>query len=74
MVNQLRDGSQRLAVLAAELHGVSPLATLDRGFAVVTDAQGRVLRDAADLQAGQAVRARLARGEFQAKVVKTSEG
>jgi exodeoxyribonuclease VII large subunit len=47
---------------------VSPLATLGRGYAIVTDAAGHVLQGAADVQPGQRVTARLARGGFRAEV------
>lgn len=37
---------------AARLHALSPLATLERGFAVASDASGRTLTRAADFAAG----------------------
>jgi len=49
---------------------VSPLATLERGYAIVTDADGKVLRDSAVLQPGDRITARLARGRAEADVVK----
>ena len=60
---------QRLALAARALHAVSPLATLDRGYAIVADAAGRVLMDPALLQPGDRVTARLARGSLEAEVV-----
>ncbi len=50
------------------LNAVSPLATLERGYAIVADARGHVLVDAAALAPGDPVHARLARGRFTAKV------
>jgi exodeoxyribonuclease VII large subunit len=47
---------------------VSPLATLERGYAIVTGPDGHVLQDASTLAAGATIRARLARGEVQARV------
>ena len=41
MEKQLNHSRQRFGTLAAQLEGVSPLATLARGFSVTTDAQGR---------------------------------
>jgi exodeoxyribonuclease VII large subunit len=59
----------RLSALAAGLDGVSPLQTLQRGYAVVSDAAtGEVVRDARELRQGQRVTARLARGHFSATV------
>ena len=59
----------RLAVAGRALGAVSPLATLDRGYAIVADAvSGRVLRDAAEVAPGTVVEARLARGSLRATV------
>jgi len=66
-VGELR---RRLELAARALHTVSPLATLDRGYAIVTDAGGQVLRDSAVLRPGDRITARLARGRAEADVVK----
>jgi exodeoxyribonuclease VII large subunit len=47
---------------------VSPLATLDRGYAIVTLEDGRVLRDTADAPVGTRIEARLSRGRLRATV------
>ncbi|WP_430390280.1 exodeoxyribonuclease VII large subunit [Dyella sp. 20L07] len=46
------------------LHTVSPLATLDRGYAILFDADGKVLRSAEHVAEGTPLRARLADGEL----------
>ncbi|WEN13931.1 exodeoxyribonuclease VII large subunit [Rhodanobacter sp. AS-Z3] len=51
-----------------ELHAISPLATLERGYAIVFDAQGNVLRSAKNLAPGTPLRARLADGELPLRV------
>ncbi len=62
----------RLAVAAAGLQAMSPLNTLERGYAIVQDREtGAVIRDAASLQAGQEITGRLARGSFIAAIRKT---
>jgi exodeoxyribonuclease VII large subunit len=54
---------ERLTKLGATLNAVSPLSTLARGYAVVTNAAtDRVVRDAAVLNPGDAVTSRFARG------------
>jgi exodeoxyribonuclease VII large subunit len=58
----------RLARAAAALHALSPLAVLERGFAVVTDERGGVVRDVAQVSPGDPVRVELARGAFAASV------
>ncbi|HET8552123.1 MAG TPA: exodeoxyribonuclease VII large subunit [Gammaproteobacteria bacterium] len=58
----------RYLLAARGLDTVSPLATLERGYAIVSDGDGKVLTDVAVIQPGAAIRARLARGELTAKV------
>ena len=66
---QLAEVGGRVALLAAALDGVSPLKTLERGYAVVSDAEtGAVVRDAVALKAGQRIDGKLARGRFEATV------
>ena len=65
---QLDARRARLAGLSRALQAVSPLATLQRGYAVIFSADGRVLRDAADAAPGQMLRARLAHGELLLRV------
>ncbi|MCK6370034.1 MAG: exodeoxyribonuclease VII large subunit, partial [Gammaproteobacteria bacterium] len=61
----------RLAVAVAALHAFSPLRTLERGYAIVSDTgTGQVLRHAGQLTVGQTVTARLAAGSFDATVRK----
>ena len=56
---------QQLALAQRALHGVSPLATLARGYAIVTRAaDGRVLTDAASVEAGAEIEARLGAGRL----------
>lgn len=60
---------QRLALAARTLDAVSPLATLSRGFAVVTRTQdGQLLRDASQAPAGTEIEARLSKGRVRATV------
>jgi exodeoxyribonuclease VII large subunit len=60
---------QQFELAARALHTVSPLATLDRGYAIVTDADGKVLQDATPVQPGDRITARLARGRLAAQVL-----
>ncbi|ROR34890.1 exodeoxyribonuclease VII large subunit [Inmirania thermothiophila] len=64
----------RLARLAGRLDGTSPLRTLARGYAIVITPDGRILRDAAAVRAGDAVRARLARGALDCRVEAVHRG
>ncbi|MEM9208695.1 MAG: exodeoxyribonuclease VII large subunit [Pseudomonadota bacterium] len=58
----------RLALAARGLDAVSPLATLERGYAIVSDGKGRVITDLAHVQIGDAIGARLASGRISATV------
>jgi len=60
----------RLDRLTEALQALSPLAILDRGYALVLDAKGKLLKDAKDAQPGQDITARLAKGEVRATVKK----
>ncbi len=61
--------SHRLALARRALNTVSPLATLSRGFAIVTGADGAVITDGGAVKPGQAISARLARGSLSARVI-----
>ena len=65
---ELAAAGARLAAAARTLHAVSPLATLERGYAIVTRADGGVVRAAADVAPGDALRARTAAGSIAATV------
>ncbi|HEY0870229.1 MAG TPA: exodeoxyribonuclease VII large subunit [Acidothermaceae bacterium] len=54
--------------LLARVRSLSPAATLERGYAVVQDAEGRVLRSATGVQTGAAIGVRLASGKLTAAV------
>ena len=58
----------RLALAGRALDSVSPLATLGRGYAIVQDAQGKVLLDASGVNAGDEIEARLAKGRLRSVV------
>ncbi|MET0279987.1 MAG: exodeoxyribonuclease VII large subunit [Steroidobacteraceae bacterium] len=59
---------QRLLLAQRGLDAISPLATLERGYAIVTNARGEVLQDAAEVRAGEEIEARLKRGVVRARV------
>ncbi len=68
MTHILERRQTRLQHTARALHAVSPLATLERGYAIVFDADGQVLRSAKGVVAGTPLRARLADGELSLRV------
>lgn len=54
--------------LSSQLEALSPLAILERGYALVFDATGKLVKDAAQLGAGDEISATLARGTFTATI------
>jgi exodeoxyribonuclease VII large subunit len=55
----------------ASLEALSPIAILNRGYALVFDAKGLLMKDAARLKAGDELSARLSRGRVHARVTAT---
>ena len=58
----------RLYPLIAHLTQLSPLKILERGYAIVTNAQGRIVKEPAEAPAGSRVDIRLAKRGIAAKV------
>jgi exodeoxyribonuclease VII large subunit len=56
------------SALDARLHSLSPLAVLDRGYALVLNAEGALIRSTAQLAAGDRLTTRLCDGAFTSRV------
>jgi exodeoxyribonuclease VII large subunit len=52
----------------ARLRSLSPLAVLERGYALVLGADGDVIRSSAQVTKGDQLRTRLSDGEFESTV------
>jgi exodeoxyribonuclease VII large subunit len=57
--------------LRAQIRALSPAATLERGYAIVHDDTGQIVRDESQLSAGQVVNIRVSVGEFSATRLRT---
>jgi exodeoxyribonuclease VII large subunit len=68
----LHRSAARLSALDARLHSLSPLAVLDRGYALVFDANGAVVRSTLQLAHGDTVTTRLSDGAFISRVESTT--
>lgn len=64
----LDDADERLKVTMAALDALSPLSVLKRGFSIVENRQGEILRDAAQTKTGEKLKIRLASGKLEAEV------
>src|SRR5579863_7920361 len=63
----------RLDQLQHQLKALSPVAILERGYALVFDSSGKLVKSSTQVQPGDEVSARLARGTFTARVEKKSQ-
>jgi exodeoxyribonuclease VII large subunit len=64
----------RCDLAAGRLNAVSPLATLQRGYAIVTNAAGHVVTDAQTLEDADIIEAKLAQGSVRARVERGPNG
>ncbi|MGB6331793.1 MAG: exodeoxyribonuclease VII large subunit [Candidatus Sulfotelmatobacter sp.] len=74
MRNQLLQNKVRMERMGRALEALSPLAILERGYALVFDGAGQLVKDAGRVKPGDEIRARVARGEIAAVVKKTGAG
>jgi exodeoxyribonuclease VII large subunit len=70
MTHRVQRAESELEHTVARLRALSPAATLERGYAIVQRANGKVARDASKVKNGEEVRLRLAKGELKATVTK----
>ena len=72
---RLGDDRSDVSALAGRLDAMSPLKVLARGYAIATRAKdGRAVRDATEIAAGDRVQVRIARGAFEAEVTSVELG
>ena len=70
LIHTLRSGRENLANLSRTLHAVSPLETIGRGYAVVTDAAGDVVSRTAQAAPGDDVSAQVSDGFLDCTVIR----
>jgi len=68
MRSRLQGATTRLAHVAQLLDSVSPLATLSRGYSILTDGDGKVVRDTKQVTEGDLLDARLSKGRLLLEV------
>ncbi len=68
VTHRLDMAATELTQLRARVGALSPQATLDRGYAIVQQAGGAVVRQPNDVDVGERVRLRLAGGERSARI------
>ena len=70
---QLKQHTLRVAQLSGQLNTVSPLATLARGYSITFDAKQQVVTDSRQLKTGDKVAVKLAKGGFDAEIIKLTD-
>jgi exodeoxyribonuclease VII large subunit len=73
MRRYLMQRRSRLEQASGKLNALSPVAILERGYSLVFDAQGDLVKDASQVVAGDLIKLRLARGGVDARVESTNE-
>jgi exodeoxyribonuclease VII large subunit len=68
---RLTRGRGRLDPLIAHLTQLSPLKILERGYAIVTNERGRIVKQPDEAPGGSGIDVRLARGRIAARVVRS---
>lgn len=66
--NFLLERRVRVERMETALQALSPVAILERGYALVFDASGKLLKDARKVKVGEEISAKLARGTVRARV------
>jgi exodeoxyribonuclease VII large subunit len=65
----LKQQRMRLEIAQRALQAINPQATLERGYAIVTEPRGKILHTANQVQVGTQVETRLARGRIRSQVI-----
>lgn len=69
--SNLQKNALRLGAATSQLHTVSPLATLERGYAIVKDQHGAVIQDASHVKQGDVIENQLYKGRLRCRVDET---
>jgi exodeoxyribonuclease VII large subunit len=72
-VARLDEAKNRVGLAAASLDALSPLAVLQRGYAIAQDKDGRLVREAQAIAPGDFLRVRLAKGRLNCRVEDAEE-
>lgn len=72
MTSMLREKRRGLGDAARLLNGLSPLTVLERGYSLIFNAEGVVVRDATEIRMGDLVTLKFSRGSAEAEIKKTS--
>ena len=66
----LSKSQSRLVTYEKVIKSINPQNVLDRGYSLITNIKGDVIKDSAQINEGEEITAKLAKGSFEAKVGK----
>ena len=66
----LSNYQSRLVTYEKVIKSIDPQNVLDRGYSLITNMKGIVIKDSSQINEGEEITAKLARGAFEAKVGK----
>jgi exodeoxyribonuclease VII large subunit len=66
--DHFRASRNRESAVVRQLNSLSPLAVLSRGYALVYDERGILIKETENITQGQSIVARLARGRIRSQV------
>ncbi len=67
------DAQKRFGITLASLDALSPLSVLKRGYALASDEDGKLVRDARRVEAGARLHVKLAQGSLRCRVLETED-
>ena len=70
MIGLIESKRNRFSVMTAQLEGASPLQSLNRGYALVTNEDGRNIKSVKKIKTGASVKTKLSDGSFVSRVEK----
>ena len=68
MRQRLAESGAKVTALARELHAISPLATLERGYSITLNDSQQAITDSSQVSKGEELEIRFARGSIQCEV------
>jgi exodeoxyribonuclease VII large subunit len=74
MSRLLSDRKAKAQLLTHKLQALSPLAVLERGYSIVTDKNGNVIKSASGVSAGDNISIKLSDGRILADVQEVQDG
>ena len=70
IIGHIESKRNRFSVMTAQLEGASPLQSLSRGYALVTNEDGRNIKSVKKIKTGASVKTKLSDGSFVSRVEK----